>query len=71
MGGVPIKHHTRSKVGRRRSQMALKKQQFGVCKNCGGPTMHHRACPTCGQVRAVKNSVQPETQTEQKQETQS
>ncbi|MBI3588971.1 MAG: 50S ribosomal protein L32 [Candidatus Liptonbacteria bacterium] len=48
MGGVPIKHHTKGKVGRRRSHLALKKASLLVCKHCGGPTMAHRSCPACG-----------------------
>ncbi|MEK7630388.1 MAG: 50S ribosomal protein L32 [Patescibacteria group bacterium] len=48
MGGVPVKHHSKSKVGRRRSQQALKNKVVKVCGNCGGPTVPHRACPQCG-----------------------
>ncbi|HXF44280.1 MAG TPA: 50S ribosomal protein L32 [Candidatus Paceibacterota bacterium] len=48
MGGVPVKHHSKSKVGRRRSQLALKKRRLVVCSNCKGPTLPHRACPQCG-----------------------
>jgi len=48
MGGVPVKHHSKSKVGRRRSHLALKKLKLNVCANCNGPAMSHRACLQCG-----------------------
>lgn len=48
MGGVPVKHHSKSKVGRRRSQLALKKKKIIKCKNCEGPILPHRVCPQCG-----------------------
>jgi len=47
MGGVPVKHHSKSKVVRRRSQQALKKASLSVCLNCQGPTLPHRICPQC------------------------
>ncbi|MFA5173526.1 MAG: 50S ribosomal protein L32 [Candidatus Paceibacterota bacterium] len=49
MAGVPVKHHSKGKVGRRRSHLALKKRKLLVCKDCGGPkTATHRACKQCG-----------------------
>ncbi|MDO8469846.1 MAG: 50S ribosomal protein L32 [bacterium] len=48
MGGVPIKHHSKSKVGRRRSQQALARVTPAVCLKCKGPTLAHKACPNCG-----------------------
>jgi len=48
MGGVPTKHHTKSKVGRRRSHLALKPSQIFVCQNCGHPILPHRRCSGCG-----------------------
>ncbi|MDP3948599.1 MAG: 50S ribosomal protein L32 [bacterium] len=47
MGGVPVKHHSKGKVGRRRSHLALKKVRLLVCKNCSGPKMPHRLCAQC------------------------
>lgn len=47
MGGVPVKHHSKSKVGRRRSQLALKAKTIVKCKNCGNPTLPHHACSFC------------------------
>ncbi|MFA5084068.1 MAG: 50S ribosomal protein L32 [Candidatus Paceibacterota bacterium] len=47
MGGVPVKHHSKSKVGRRRSQLFLKKGKFAVCPVCGGPKLSHHSCPQC------------------------
>lgn len=50
MGGVPTKHHTRSKTGNRRSHLAMKKQKLLVCSNCGAPRKPHRTCPQCGKM---------------------
>ncbi|MDI6734174.1 MAG: 50S ribosomal protein L32 [Patescibacteria group bacterium] len=66
MGGVPVKHHSKSKVGRRRSQQALKKVFISVCSKCKGPTLPHRVCVQCGTYsRSVKsphiNSKNPES----------
>ncbi|MEK7115114.1 MAG: 50S ribosomal protein L32 [Patescibacteria group bacterium] len=47
MGGVPVKHHSKGKVGRRRSHLALKKIKLNVCLNCKSPVLSHRACPHC------------------------
>jgi large subunit ribosomal protein L32 len=57
MGGVPKKHHSKSKVGRRRSQLALKKKRILVCPNCKGPTLPHKVCSQCG-VYAKKSKLQ-------------
>lgn len=48
MGGVPVKHHSKSKVGRRRSQIKLEKNKIEKCLNCEGPILSHRVCPNCG-----------------------
>ncbi len=48
MGGVPVKHHSKGKVGRRRSHLALKKMRLLVCAKCQGPKLPHRACAQCG-----------------------
>lgn len=48
MGGVPVKHHTKSKVGRRRSHLALKPSQIFACQNCQAPTRSHKICASCG-----------------------
>ncbi|HOB89737.1 MAG TPA: 50S ribosomal protein L32 [Candidatus Colwellbacteria bacterium] len=47
----PVKHHSKSKVGRRRSHLAKTKTAMVACKKCGAPTMPHRACPSCGYYR--------------------
>ncbi len=47
MGGVPVKHHTKSKVGRRRSHLALKPKTLLRCELCGGPKLPHRLCRQC------------------------
>ena len=56
MGGVPVKHHSKSKVGRRRSHLALKKTNIFVCKNCQGPVLPHRSCAQCGTYGEIKSS---------------
>ncbi|TRZ64056.1 MAG: 50S ribosomal protein L32 [Spirochaetia bacterium] len=48
MGGVPTKHHTRSKTGKRRSHLALKPSQIYACLKCGSPIVPHRFCSNCG-----------------------
>ncbi|PIU99351.1 50S ribosomal protein L32 [Candidatus Wolfebacteria bacterium CG03_land_8_20_14_0_80_36_15] len=48
MGGVPVKHHTHSKVGRRRSHLALRPANLLVCPNCGAPVKPHHYCSSCG-----------------------
>lgn len=54
MGGVPIKHHSKSKVGRRRSQLALKKKGIVACANCKSPALPHRMCAQCGKMTSKK-----------------
>ncbi len=46
--GVPKKHHTKSKVGRRRSHQALKPVRPIICPVCKAPTLSHRICANCG-----------------------
>jgi len=48
MGGVPVKHHSKSKVGRRRSHLALKPVVIMPCAKCKAPTFPHKACAKCG-----------------------
>ncbi|PIT92027.1 MAG: 50S ribosomal protein L32 [Candidatus Harrisonbacteria bacterium CG10_big_fil_rev_8_21_14_0_10_42_17] len=45
---VPKKRHSKSKVGRRRSHLALKGVVLSTCTNCKGPITGHRACAQCG-----------------------
>jgi len=63
-----LSHHSKSKVGRRRSQLALSKPSLAVCPQCKGPTLPHRACPQCGVYVRVekKKSTKP---TEKKEKT--
>ncbi|MBI2013233.1 MAG: 50S ribosomal protein L32 [Candidatus Colwellbacteria bacterium] len=48
MGGVPVKRHSKSKVGRRRSHLARTPLSLMPCPKCKAPTMPHKACPNCG-----------------------
>ena len=48
MGGVPKQRHSKSKVGRRRSHLALKSMKLFACPNCNAPRLPHRACKNCG-----------------------
>jgi len=54
MGGVPVKHHSKSKVGRRRSHLALKRTAILACANCKGPIFPHKACVQCGFYKGKK-----------------
>ncbi|MDD5099083.1 MAG: 50S ribosomal protein L32, partial [Candidatus Colwellbacteria bacterium] len=38
----PVKHHSKSKVGRRRSHQAKAKTTLVACKKCGRPSLPHR-----------------------------
>lgn len=62
MGGVPVKHHTHGKVGRRRSHHALKPIRINVCPNCQGPVLLHYSCKQCG-LYAKKTKVKPTSPT--------
>ncbi|HEY4496588.1 MAG TPA: 50S ribosomal protein L32 [Candidatus Paceibacterota bacterium] len=53
MGGVPVKRHSKSKVGRRRSHLARKPVNLSVCSNCGSPVLPHRACSNCGSYKTL------------------
>ncbi|HDY73312.1 MAG TPA: 50S ribosomal protein L32 [Candidatus Jorgensenbacteria bacterium] len=44
---VPKKHFTRSKVGKKRSQKGLKKQDIQPCPQCKAPALPHRRCTYC------------------------
>jgi len=46
--GVPARHHTRSRVDKRRSHLALSSQQFIKCAHCGARIHSHQVCPYCG-----------------------
>ena len=48
MSGVPKKHHSKGKVGRRRSHHALSKLNIFTCKTCNAPAFPHRVCSNCG-----------------------
>ncbi|OGY64227.1 MAG: 50S ribosomal protein L32 [Candidatus Harrisonbacteria bacterium RIFCSPLOWO2_02_FULL_41_11] len=48
MGGVPVKHRSKSAVGHTRSHLALKKIRLFVCQNCQSPVLPHRVCGNCG-----------------------
>jgi large subunit ribosomal protein L32 len=46
--GVPARHHSRSRVNKRRSHLALKPLNFIKCSHCKEMIMPHRVCPYCG-----------------------
>lgn len=48
---VPKKHHSKSKVGRRRSHLALKRINLSPCPKCGAAKAPHQYCPSCGQYK--------------------
>lgn len=45
---VPKKKLSRTRTGKRRSHLALKKTNLGKCSKCDEQKMPHRVCPTCG-----------------------
>ncbi|MCL5017175.1 MAG: 50S ribosomal protein L32 [Patescibacteria group bacterium] len=47
MGGVPVKHKSKSRVGMHRAHQALKKVNISVCANCKTPVLPHTICPNC------------------------
>ncbi|MDD5710485.1 MAG: 50S ribosomal protein L32 [Candidatus Colwellbacteria bacterium] len=48
---VPKKKHSKSKAGRRRSHLAIKKTALHPCTNCKAPTLSHQVCKNCGQYK--------------------
>ncbi|MDP3724909.1 MAG: 50S ribosomal protein L32 [Nanoarchaeota archaeon] len=53
---VPKKRHSKSKVGRRRSHLALKRREMHPCASCNGPTVPHRACAQCGVYKKIPST---------------
>jgi large subunit ribosomal protein L32 len=51
---VPKQHDSKGKVGRRRSQKKMKRQDVLACPFCKAPTLPHRACPNCGKKPSTK-----------------
>lgn len=45
---TPKQHDSKSRVGNRRSQKNVKKQNLHVCSSCKAPRLAHRACSNCG-----------------------
>jgi len=45
---LPARHHSRSRVNKRRSHLALKPVNLVKCPHCGRMIMPHRVCPYCG-----------------------
>ena len=48
MALVPARHHSRSRVNKRRSHAALKLLKLIKCSHCGEMILPHRVCPFCG-----------------------
>jgi len=46
--GVPSRHHSRSRVNKRRSHAALKSLNLIKCSHCGELILPHQVCPFCG-----------------------
>jgi|GEM_PF-182432 len=51
---VPVKHHSKGKVGRRRSHHALKPTNILACTSCKAPVLAHRVCGFCGAMQTRK-----------------
>ena len=45
---LPARHHSRSRVNKGRSHMALKPLNLIKCHHCGRNILSHRVCPYCG-----------------------
>jgi large subunit ribosomal protein L32 len=45
---LPARHHSRSRVNKGRSHMALKPLNLVKCFHCGRNILSHRVCPYCG-----------------------
>ncbi|RMD62431.1 50S ribosomal protein L32 [Candidatus Parcubacteria bacterium] len=58
MGGVPVKHHSKGKVGRRRSHQALQKAPLVPCRTCRAPVLSHRVCAHCGTYQTQRQPAQ-------------
>ena len=48
MGGVPVKHHSKSKVKRRRAHLKLVKRTLRPCANCNFLKPVNQSCINCG-----------------------
>lgn len=48
MGSLPAHRNSKSKIGRRRSHLALKAARLSYCERCESPVVPHRACSNCG-----------------------
>ncbi|MBI4193084.1 MAG: 50S ribosomal protein L32 [Candidatus Colwellbacteria bacterium] len=48
----PVKHHSKSKVGRRRAHLAKRRSTLVSCPTCGGPMVPHRVCSSCEKTRS-------------------
>jgi len=62
---VPMKRHTSSAVGRRRSHHALSKKVLTKCQKCGKAIEMHKACGFCGAYKGkealkIKSKVKKE-----------
>jgi len=45
---VPKKKLSKTRTGKRRSHLALKKINLVACEKCKEPKMSHIVCPMCG-----------------------
>ncbi|WP_434414868.1 50S ribosomal protein L32 [symbiont of Argiope bruennichi] len=45
---VPFRRTSKTRKRLRRSHLALKKQTFVVCSNCGAMHLPHKVCKSCG-----------------------
>jgi large subunit ribosomal protein L32 len=63
---VPKKRRTRSSVGKRRSQHALKKVQLNKCPQCGKAIEPYKACPFCGYYKG-REAVKIKTKSKKKE----
>jgi len=51
---VPKRKTSKSRQGKRRSHIHLKKPHYITCPNCGEPILPNRVCPHCGYYKGRK-----------------
>ncbi|HAU98942.1 MAG TPA: 50S ribosomal protein L32 [Candidatus Pacebacteria bacterium] len=47
MGPLPKRRHSKSRAGKRQSQIRPPKLTLVVCKSCGAKKLPHTECPEC------------------------
>jgi large subunit ribosomal protein L32 len=64
---IPMKRHTSSAVGRRRSHHALDKKTLNKCTQCGKAVEPHTVCGFCGYYKG-KEAIKIKVKAKKKKE---